>query len=140
MATVTFTEEDVKRLHLLSVQHLYYNTSFKDGVINPTLPELIHCTTLNTLKQMYANIKNKLVKLEAEDEFDFNGTSAVKIGELRDKKDFLYLLIKYKMYKELEAETAKEKARLQKEIAELKESTKSPEQRIAEMEVKLNSL
>jgi hypothetical protein len=119
---------------------LYYNTSFKDGVINPTLPELIHCTTLNTLKQMYANIKNKLVKLEAEDEFDFNGTSAVKIGELRDKKDFLYLLIKYKMYKELEAETAKEKARLQKEIAELKESTKSPEQRIAEMEVKLNSL
>lgn len=141
MAKINFTKEDEVKMYNLAVQFLFANTAWKTTVGTHTdLSELIHSTHVNTLKEHYKMYKKQLEKLDVEDRWGENEKDVYRIKELTAKKDFIELLIGYKLFKQQEAETVKEKLALDKQIAELEDSMKTPEQRLAELNAKRASL
>jgi len=141
MAKINFTKEDEVKMYNLAVQFLFANTAWKTTVGTHTdLSELIHSTHVNTLKEHYKMYKKQLEKLDVEDRWGENEKDVYRIKELTAKKDFIELLIGYKLFKQQEAETVKEKLALDKQIAELEDSMKTPEQRLAELTAKRASL
>ena len=141
MAKINFTKEDEVKMYNLAVQFLFANTAWKTTVGTHTdLSELIHSTHVNTLKEHYKMYKKQLEKLDVEDRWGENEKDVYRIKELTAKKDFIELLIGYKLFKQQEAETVKEKLALDKQIAELEDSMKTPEQRLAALNAKRASL
>lgn len=141
MAKINFTKEDEAKMYSLAVQFLFANTAWKTTVGTVTdLIELIHSTHINTLKEHYKMYKSQLEKLDVEDRWGENEKDVYKIKLLSDKKEFIELLIGYKLFKQQEEDIVKEKLALNKKIAELEDSMKTPEQRLAELKAKQASL
>lgn len=124
----------------LSVDALLSNMTVTTNLGSPlNIVELMHTTSINQLNNIKQALSKKIEKLEAADEWVADPNSE-KIEEVRKTKELVNLIIGYKRYNLELAENKKKKEELTKKLSELKESTKTPEDRIKELEAELASM
>jgi hypothetical protein len=137
---INFTKEHFDRLKELSNEMLFEN----DGIATRmgqvlNIVDLLHTTTIGTLNEIRLGLTKGIDKLENQDEWIADENTQSKLDNIRAKKELVNLIIGYKRYK-LEAESEKrEKEALIKQLNELKESQKTPDEKIKELENKIAS-
>lgn len=136
---INFTKEHMSRLIELATDMLFANNCIQTTmgqVLNIT--ELLHTTSINQLNNIKAMLVKKIEKLEGADEWV--GEDTEKLESTRRTKELVNLIIGWKRYNlELE-ENKRKKNELTAKLTELKESTKTPEDRIKELEAQLKEL
>lgn len=99
---------------------------------------LLHTTTINTLNDIKASLVKKIRNIEDTDEWI--EPDPVKLGDLKNQKELVNLIIGWRRMNLEIAANKQKKAELTKKLAELKESAKTPEDRIKEMEAELAAM
>lgn len=99
-----------------------------------TIQELLHQTTVNTLVQMKQSLDKKIAAKESADEWSMTDEEQKKLTELKADSELINLVIGWKKYIAYQNEIAQKKADLDKMIDELKESQKTPEDKLKELE------
>lgn len=136
---INFTKEHMARLTDLAVIALFnkVNVNTKLGqVLN--IYELLHTTSINQLNEIKLALAKKIEKIEEKDEWVEPDND--KLQEMKDIKELVNLIIGWKRFNLEIQENKTKKAELTKKLEELKESTKTPEDRIKEMEAQLKEL
>ena len=100
--------------------------------------ELLHTTSINQLTEIKLSLAKKIEKIEEKDEWIEPDND--KLQAMKDTKELVNLIIGYKRYNLELQENKMKKEELSKKLAELKESTKTPEDRIKELETQLKEL
>lgn len=100
--------------------------------------ELLHTTSINQLNEIKLGLAKKIEKAEAADEWVAPDND--KLQSMKDTKELVNLIIGWKRYNLELTENELKKEELTKKLAELKESTKTPEDRIKELEAQLKEL
>lgn len=138
MAKINFTKEHFDKMCVLALGMLINNeviTTKMGQTLN--IVELLHTTTINTLNSIRLGLETKIKNLESEDEWVASSVSQAKLNKTKEQKELVNLIIGYKRYKLEAEETAKKKAELTEELKALKESQKTPEDKIKELEAEL---
>ena len=137
---INFTKDNFTRLCELSVDALLANVTVTTNLGSPlNIVELMHTTSINQLNNIKQSLSKKIEKLEAADEWVADPNSE-KIEEVRRIRELVNLIIGWKRYNLELSENKKKKEELTKKLAELKESTKTPEDRIKEIEAQLAAM
>lgn len=99
----------------------------------------MHTTTIGTLNKIRLALTKKIRDAEDKDKWvDFSDSKY--LDTIRKQKDLVNLIIGWKRYNmEKEANEARRKE-LEKKLDELKESQKTPEDKIKELEEEIKSL
>jgi hypothetical protein len=136
---INFTKEHLEQLHKLADEALFENltvTTKLGGQLN--IHELLYTTSINQLTEIKTALAKKIEKLEASDEWV--QVDNEKIQTARRLKDLVNLIIGYKRYQLEQLELQEKKEELTAKLAKLKESQKTPEDRIKELEAQLKEL
>ena len=136
---INFTKEHMVRLYDLANEALFDKTvvTTKLGqVLN--IFELLHTTSINQLNEIKNGLSKKIEKLEEADEWVSPDND--KLQAMKDTKELVNLIIGWKRYNLELAENARKKEELQDKLNELKESQKTPDERIKELEAQLKEL
>ena len=139
MTKINFTKEHEAKLDALAIKMLKENGVVRTSmgqVLN--IVELMHTTSINQLNNIRTALLKAIQKKEEGDEWVATDTSV--LDEMKDTKELVNLIIGWKRKNMEIAEAKTKKAELTKKLAELKESTKTPEDRIKEMEAELAAL
>ena len=136
---INFTKDHEARLKELACEMLFNNGVIQTKLGQPLdIVELLHTTTINTLNEIRNKLSNTIAKMEEADEWIEKDTT--KIEKQRKAKELVNLIIGWKRFNLEKAENVRKREELSAKLAELKESTKTPEDRIKEMEAELASL
>ena len=140
---INFTKANMLRLCELANDALFEKktvTTKLGQVLN--IFELIHTISINQLNEIRLSLSKKIEKIEEGDEWTSPDND--KLQAMKDTKELVNLIIGYKRYSmelaENKAKSEVKKAELTKKLEELKESTKTPEDRIKEIEAQLKEL
>ena len=139
MVKINFNKEHETKLDALAIKMLKENGVIRTPmgqVLN--IVELMHTTSINQLNNIRTSLLKAIQKKEEGDEWIETDTSA--LDEMKDAKELVNLIIGWKRKNIEIAENKAKKAELTKKLTELKESTKTPEDRIKEMEAELAAL
>lgn len=140
MATkINFTKEHMIRLYDLANEMLFDNATIQTSmgqVLN--IVELLHTTSIGQLQNIMTSLKKKIDKIEEADEWIAPDND--KLEELRRMKELINLIIGWKRHNLEISENKRKKEELTKKLAELKDSQKTPEDRIKEIEDELTAL
>ena len=139
MGKINFTKEHMLRLYDLANEMLFDNATIQTSmgqVLN--IVELLHTTSINQLQNIMSALKKKIDKIEEADEWLAPDND--KLEERRRMKELINLIIGWKRHNMEISENKRKKAELTKKLNELKESTKTPEDRIKELEAQLKEL
>ena len=139
MVKINFTKEHEAKLDALAIKMLKENGIVRTSmgqVLN--IVELMHTTSINQLNNIRTALLKAIQKKEEGDEWVAADTSV--LDEMKDTKELVNLIIGWKRKNMEIAEAKAKKTELTKKLAELKESTKTPEDRIKEMEAELAAL
>lgn len=141
MVKINFTKEHLDKMMLLSVEMLMKNEVVPSKLgIELNIVELLHTTTINTLNNIRLDLNKKIESIENQDGWIATDSNQAKLGTLKKHKELVNLIIGYKRYLDEQKSIRVERERLTKELDNLKESQKSPQEKIKEIEDKLNSL
>lgn len=141
MGKINFTKEHMARLKDLAVEMLFKNDYITTNLGQQlSVVELLHCTTINSLTKIRLDLAKKIEQLENADEWVTTDREQVVLNEMKNRKDFVNLVIGYKRYMDELATTSREKEKLQAEIDRLREEQKTPADRLKEMEAKLAAM
>ena len=141
MAKVNFTEEHYAKMKELAFAMLVSNDAISTKMGQPlNIVDLMHTTTINTLNNVRIALGKQIEDLEKQDEWVATDHQQEKLEALKKKKDLVNLVIGWKRYNLELAETKALQKDLKAQLDELKESQKTPEDRIKELEAKLASL
>lgn len=141
MAKINFTQEHFEKLKAYAVEMLFTQetvTTKLGQTLN--IVELLHTTTINTLNGIRLQLAKEIETIENQDEWVSGEVSQRKLDSLKAKKELVNLIIGYKRFIQEQAEIARERASLENELVRLKESQKTPEDKIKEIESKLEAL
>lgn len=141
MAKINFTQEHFEKLKAYAVEMLFTQetvTTKLGQTLN--IVELLHTTTINTLNGIRLQLAKEIETIENQDEWVSGEVSQRKLDSLKAKKELVNLIIGYKRFIQEQAEIARERASLEDELVRLKESQKTPEDKIKEIESKLETL
>ena len=141
MAKINFTQEHFEKLKAYAVEMLFTQetvTTKLGQTLN--IVELLHTTTINTLNGIRLQLAKEIEAIENQDEWVSGEVSQRKLDSLKAKKELVNLIIGYKRFIQEQAEIARERASLEAELVRLKESQKTPEDKIKEIESKLETL
>lgn len=139
MSKINFTKEHMIKLRDLSCIALFENRVFFNKLGVPlNIVQLLHTVSINQLIEMKATLAKKIEKIEGGDEWISPDND--KLSQLKDDKELINLAIGWKRFQQEKAENIRKKEELTKKLTELKESTKTPEDRIKEMEAALAAL
>ena len=100
--------------------------------------ELLHTTSINQLNEIKIGLAKKIEKVESADEWIAPDND--KLQSMKDAKELVNLIIGWKRYNLELTENELKKEELTKKLAELKESQKTPEDRIKEIEAQIKEL
>ena len=141
MAKINFTKENFARLQSLATEMLFNNEVILSRIGSPlTIIDLLHTTTIGTLNEIRLSLGKAIEKLENQDEWTSGDDTQKKLSELRTKKELVNLIIGYKRFNMENEANARKKAELEAKLKELKESQKTPEDRIKELEAEISQL
>jgi predicted nuclease with TOPRIM domain len=136
---INFTKQHYQDLVNLVAQaamnHVVINTKMGQPL---DIVALLHTTSINTLNDIKASLVKKIRSIEDRDEWVDADT--VVLDTLKGQKELVNLIVGWKRWKMEIDENRKKKENLTKKLAELKESTKTPEDRIKEMEAELAAM
>lgn len=141
MAKINFTKEHFDKMCQGVLEMVLLNTTVPTKMGTPlNAIELLHTTTINTLNGIRLSLSKQIETLENQDEWVAESISQTKLASLKNMKETVNLIIGYKRYQLEEEETAKKRKELESQLAMLKESQKTPEDKIKEIEEQLKSL
>lgn len=141
MSKINFTKEHLERLKELATKALFGNVSVMTKMGSPlTVHEMLHTTTIDTLKGIKSGLAKKITNLEEEDEWVKDNNQQTRLEEAKFMKELVNLIIGYKRFNLEKAARDMEKKQLKEELDKLKESQKTPEDKIKEIEEKLKDL
>jgi hypothetical protein len=100
--------------------------------------ELLHTTSINQLVEIKTSLSKKIEKLEEADEWVNPDND--KLAQMKTLKELVNLIIGWKRYNLEIQENKIKKAELIKKLDELKESQKTPEDKIKDLEAQLKEL
>lgn len=141
MAKINFTKEHFEKLKAYALEMLFLNETITTKLGQPlSIVELLHTTTINTLNSIRLTLSKEIETIENQDEWVSGETSQKKLENLKAKKELVNLIIGYKRFAQEQHEIARERASLEDELVRLKESQKTPEDKIKELESKLETL
>lgn len=141
MAKINFTQDHFAQMQHLLLGMLMSNTTITTklgGELN--VVELLHTTTINTLNSIRLGLSKHIENLESKDEWIADNASQEALDKAKAQKELVNLIIGYKRYMLEREETKRKKAALEAKLAELKESQKTPEDKIKELEAELAGL
>ena len=136
---INFTKEHMQRLIDLADEALFDKatvTTKLGQVLN--IYELLHTTSINQLSEIKSSLSKKIEKQESADEWV--DPDNARLQALKETKELVNLIIGWKRYNLELAENARKREELTEKLAELKESQKTPEDRIKELEAQLKEL
>ena len=132
---INFTKDHQVKLwngiNISVLNNKFFNTLMGGSA---TIQELLHQTTVNTLVQMKQSLDKKIAAKESADEWSMTDEEQKKLTELKADSELINLVIGWKKYVAYQNEIAQKKAELDKMIDELKESQKTPEDKLKELE------
>lgn len=138
---INFKKEHFDKLKELSVKALLNNDTIVGRLGNPIdIVELIHGTTVNSLNQVRLSLAKKIEGLEGKDEWAAEESNQVALEKAKEQKELVNLIIGYKRHKQEVADNKAAKKALQEQLVALKESQKTPEDKIKEIEAQLTSM
>lgn len=130
-----FTKTHFDNLSQLIIEALFKDKTFYNNLNMPiTIYDLVNNTTINSLTSMYSKALRKLNEVEQQNEWKETDTT-----ELIKTTQLLNLLIGYKTYSNEVKERKEKKKLLEEKLNTLKEASKSPEEKIKEIEELINS-
>lgn len=140
MNKINFTKEHLATLKA-NIADLVLNATIINGPMGQSydvfnLANTLSITSLQTLSSFLAK---KRASLSASNEWVENPNKK-EIEELDFLMSTISLIIGYKLKQQEIADNAREKARLESQLSELKESQKTPGELIAELEAKIASI
>lgn len=135
-----FTKEDENELRSL-ISDSILNKCIYTGPMGQEYDvfSLVNGMAISSLRNLLQFVQNKISKLSVADEWTDN-PNADEIASLETEKRLIYLIIGWKLYQQKIIENAREKERLTKQLNELIESQKTPEDLIAELKAKISEL
>ena len=136
---INFTREHFAKLKELAAQALFEGAVIRTKMGSPlNIFELVHTVSPNQLNEIKNSLAKQIEKIENGDEW--TDPDSEKLEGLKTTKELVNLVIGWKRYNMELDENARKKEELSKKLAELKESTKTPEDRIKELEAQLKEL
>ena len=140
MAKINFTKNDEQMLRSFIADSVLKGTIY-NGIMGQTYTayDLVNRLSISSLRSLSNYIQTTIVKLSITDEWIEN-PNAEEIAQLELNKKFVSLVIGWKLYQQEVEENAKEKARLTKQLNDLVEAQKSPEDLIAELRKRIEEL
>lgn len=141
MAKINFTKEHYAKMKELAFAMLVHNQSISTRMGQPlNVAELMHTQTINTLNGIRLNLGKLIENLESQDEWIATDYQQEKLEALKKQKELVNLIIGWKRHN-LEIQEAKaKKQELTAKLDELRESQKTPEDKIKELEAALQEL
>ena len=141
MAKINFTKEHFVKLQQLALGMLFNNEVIFTRMNTPlNIVELLHTTTIGTLNEIRLSLGKAIEKLENQDEWTSTEDTQAKLEGLKLRKELVNLIIGYKRFNLENEANAHKKAELEAKLKELKESQKTPEDRIKELEAEISQL
>jgi len=137
---INFTKENESDLRNL-IANSVLNKVFYIGPMGQEydVNNLVNTLSVSSLRSLSQFIQNKITKLSVTDEWVEN-PNEVEIESLNTAKRLISLIIGWKLYQQEKADNEREKLRLTKQLNELLESQKTPEDIIAELKQKISEL
>lgn len=141
MGKINFTKENFERMKELAVDMLLNNESVttKMGQIL-NISELLHTTTINTLNGIRLALAKRIEDAENKDEWVQEPSDSKYLSLIRKQKELVNLIIGWKRWSLEQNEMTSLKNQLKKTLADLRESQKTPEDKIKELEEKIKGL
>lgn len=141
MAKVNFTKEHYAKMQTLAFAMLVHNQTISTKMGQPlNIVELMHTQTINTLNGIRLGLGKQIETLESQDEWVATDYQQEKLEALKKQKELVNLIIGWKRHNLEIQEARAKKAELTAQLNELKESQKTPEDRIKELEAKLQEI
>ena len=138
---INFTKEHLNRLTELALIFLFENRTVQSKIGTPlNIMELLHQTTIGSLNDIRLRLTKAIEALENQDEWVADDVTQKKLNSLKESKELVNLLVGYKRYLWEKEERQKKKAELSEKLDSLKESQKTPEERIKEIESQIAEL
>lgn len=136
---IHFTKENYETLRKLAADMLFSNEVINYGIGQPkSIIELLHATSIETLNKIKQALGKKIEEQENKDEWaDPDNT---KLDKLRKKKELVNLIIGWKRFNLEKDAQAHKKDELTKQLNDLVESQKTPEDRIKEIRAELDAM
>ena len=136
---INFTKEHFNKLKELAVQALFDGIVFRTKLGQVlTVENLIHTVSISQLNEIKNGLAKQIEKIEASDEWISPDND--KIEGLKSNKELVNLIIGWRRYNLELVENVRKKKELTAKLNELKESTKTPEDRIKEIQAELKEL
>ena len=141
MAKVNFTKEHYAKMKELAFEMLINNDIVTSKLGQTlTIADLLHTQTINTLNGIRLAFGKQIETLENQDEWVASDAQQERLEFLKRKKELVNLIIGWKRHN-IEVQEAKaKKAELNAQLKQLKESQKTPEDKIKEIEEQLKSI
>lgn len=140
MAKINFTKTHYEMMCEMLVEMLLNNETIQYKMLTLDVTALVHTTTINTLNSIRLDLKKAIDNLENQDEWATSEVNQNKLNNLKDKKELVNLVIGYKRWKEEQESIKLTRKLLLEELEDLKESQKTPDDKIKELEAKLANL
>lgn len=141
MGKVNFTTENKSRLEELATKFLFGNLPIQGPIgTSMRVEDLLHNTSVNSLVTMNSHLKKQIASMSDLDEWSCTDADTWKLERLKETQELVSLVIGYKKWLAEQEEIADKKAALAAQIDSLKESQKTPAERIAELESQLANL
>ena len=141
MGKVNFTTENKSRLEELATKFLFGNLPIQGPMgTSMRVEDLLHNTSVNSLVSMNSHLKKQIASMSDLDEWSCTDADTWKLERLKETQELVSLVIGYKKWLAEQEEISEKKAVLAAQIDSLKESQKTPAERIAELEKQLADL
>lgn len=141
MGKINFTTENKSRLEELATKFLFGNLPIQGPMgTSMRVEDLLHNTSVNSLVTMNSHLKKQIASMSDLDEWSCTDADTRKLEKLKETQELVSLVIGYKKWLAEQEEISEKKAALAAQIDSLKESQKTPAERIAELEKQLADL
>lgn len=141
MGKINFTTENKTRLTELAVKFLFENLPIPGPMgTSIRISDLLHNTSINSLVNMNSHLKKQIATMDDLDEWTCTDADKWKLERTKEAQELVSLTIGYKKWLAEQEELEEKKAALAAQIDSLKESQKTPAERIAELEKQLADL
>ena len=130
MSKINFTPEHEKQLKDLYLELGFSGVKLqgKFGANSMSADQLLHTTTIETLKSFKVTLKKEIEELEKEDEWTTGVTSSKRLTITKKWYDYVNLLIGYKLYTEqVASETRAARKAAQEKLAILTQAKDAAE-------------
>lgn len=140
MTKINFNKGHYDLMCEMLLEMLLNNEVIQHKMLTLDVTALLHTTTINTLNSIRLDLKKAIDNLENQDEWSTTELNQKKLASLKDKKELVNLIIGYKRWQDEQESIKLARKLLLEELDDLKESQKTPEDKIKELEDKLANL